>query len=105
MSMKLNTAYTLQSSRRRSRSARDQHFVRPAVELTTDQEEKEQTEHEIETDKADQREDRVAVAHHLAVAVARVEQAVDEPRLASELGRHPSERVSDVRKGERQHQD
>ena len=74
------------------------------ADLTTDQVKKEQTEYKIETDEANQRENRVAVAHHFAVAVARVKKAVDEPWLATQFGRHPAQGVGDVRKGKRQHQ-
>ena len=72
--------------------------------FTPDEEEEEQAEDKIKADPADEREDDVAVGHHFAVAVARVENAVNDPRLAAELGGHPAERVGDVGKRKRQHQ-
>ena len=74
------------------------------ADLATDQAEKEQTEHKIEAGEADQREDRVAAAHYFAVAIARAKQSVDQPRLASQFGGHPTQSVGDVGKGKRQHQ-
>src|SRR6267154_1694889 len=84
--------------------AANSFFVRPVADLTTDQKEKEQTENKIETDKTNQREDSVAVTHDFAVAVARPKEAVDQPGLPAQFGRHPPQCVGDVRKGKRQHQ-
>src|ERR1700722_1511326 len=85
-------------------TAGNHFFVRTVADLTTDQKEKEQTEDKIKAGEANQREDSVAVAHHFAVAVACVKKAVDQPWLTSKFGRHPAQRVGDVRKGECQHQ-
>src|SRR5271170_4239937 len=78
--------------------------LRTPVNLASGQEEKQQTEHEVEAYKSDQREKCVSAADHFAIAVPRLEQAVDKPRLASELRRHPSQRVGDIRKREGEHQ-
>src|SRR5262245_21717187 len=85
-------------------AAGNQLFARTVADLTTDQKEKEQTEHKIQADEANQRENGVAVAHHFTVAVAREKKAVDQPWLTSQFGRHPAQCVSDVWKGKRQHQ-
>src|SRR5271168_1502200 len=82
----------------------NQFTLRTSVNLASGQEEKEQTEHEIEANKSDQREDCVSAADHFAIAGPRVKEAVDQPRLAPELRRHPSERVGDVWKGQGKHQ-
>src|SRR5882762_7804056 len=79
----------------RSPAANNNFFVRPVADLTTDQKEKKQTENKIETDKANQREDSVAVAHDFAVSIARPKEAVDQPGLPTQFGRHPSQRVGD----------
>src|SRR5215469_8346123 len=84
--------------------ADDPFFVRTVADLTTNEKEKEQTEHKIKAGEAHQRENGIAVAHHFAVAVARVKKAVDQPRLTSQFRRHPAQSVSNVRKGKCQHQ-
>src|SRR6516164_7529111 len=59
-------------------SGADDHcFVRTAADLTTLQKKKEQTEHKIDADEANQRKNCAAAAHHFAVAVARLKNAVD----------------------------
>src|SRR5262245_22422434 len=85
-------------------TAGDLCFVRTAVNLTTLQKEKKQTEHKIQPDEANQCEDRVAVAHYFAVAFARRKNAVDQPRLTPQFGSHPSQGVGNVRKRKCQHQ-
>src|SRR6266852_5137969 len=85
-------------------TAGNRQFVGTLTDLTAEQEEKEQTEYEIETREADQREDGGAAAHHLAVAVARVKETMDQPWLTSEFGSHPAQRIGDVRIRECQHQ-
>src|SRR5262245_21645303 len=83
----------------------DSHFfVRAVADLTTDQNEKKQAEHKIKADEAKQGENGVAVAHYLAVAVARVKEAVDQPWLASQFGSHPAQCIGNVWIGKRQHQ-
>src|SRR5262245_6994176 len=73
-------------------------------DLAADQGEVEDAEDEVETGKADQCEDCTALADDLAGAVARAEQAVDEPRLAAQFGSHPADGVRDEREGKREHQ-
>src|SRR6516164_370966 len=85
-------------------TADDPFFVWPVADLTTKEKEKEQAEHKIKAGEAHQRKNGVAVAHHFAVAVARVKKAVDQPWLTSQFGRHPAQSVSNVRKGKCQHQ-
>src|SRR5215470_1660176 len=80
-------------------------FARTKPDLTSDQIEEEDTKDEVKARKADQRKDRVAVAQHFAVAVTRAKQTVGQPWLASQLGRHPTQSVRDVRKWKCQHQD
>src|ERR1700688_4168595 len=75
-----------------------------ATDLATDQTEKQHTEYEIKADEADEGEHRVAAANDFASAVRRAKEAVDQPGLASQLRRHPPQRVGDVGKWERQHQ-
>src|SRR6266478_7234532 len=77
-------------------AANDNFFVRPVADLTTDQKEKEQTENKIETTKPNKREDNVAVTHDFAVSIARPKEAVDQPGLPAQFGRHPSQCVGDV---------
>src|SRR5713101_1197068 len=69
-------------------AANNNFFVRPVADLTTDQKEEEQPEKKIETDKANQGENSIAVAHDFAVAVARSKEAVDQPGLPAKFGRH-----------------
>src|SRR6266404_4708039 len=85
-------------------TAGNRFLVRTTADLTTDQKEKEQAEHEVKAGEAKQREKGGAIAHHFAVAVARAKEAVDQPRLASQFGCHPAQGVGDVRKGECQHE-
>src|SRR5206468_13049286 len=73
-------------------------------DFATGQSEKQQAKHEIETGEPDKSEDCVSVANYFAVAVAGVKQSVDQPRLASQFGSHPTERVGDVGIRKRQHQ-
>src|SRR5271170_3781265 len=74
------------------------------TDLATDQKQKQQTEHRIEADEADQREHRVADANDFAIAVGCTKETVDQPGLASQLRRHPPQRVGEVRKWKREHQ-
>src|SRR6266478_3884013 len=73
-------------------------------DFATGQSEKEQTENEIKSGESDQREDRVAVANYFAVTIPRVKESVNQPRLATQLGRHPAKSIGDVGVGEREHQ-
>src|SRR5215831_3947095 len=84
--------------------ADDPFFLGAVADLTTNEKEKEQTEHKIKAGEAHQRENGVTVAHHFAVAVARVKKAVDQPWLTSQFGRHPAQSIGNVRKGKCQHQ-
>ena len=79
-------------------------FSGSVTDLATDQKQKQQAKHKIEADEADQREHRIAAAHDLAVALGRTKQAVDQPGLTAQFGGHPSKRVGDVWKWEREHQ-
>src|SRR5262249_50876331 len=74
------------------------------TDLATDQSQKQQTEHKIEAGEADQGEHRVAATDYSAITVRRAKETVDQPGLASQLRRHPSQSVGDVGKGEREHQ-
>src|SRR5215471_12151266 len=74
--------------------------VGPTRDLAADQGEVEHAEHEVQASEADEREDRAALAHDVACAVARAEEAVDEPGLAAEFGGHPADCVGN--KGERE---
>src|SRR3954452_623746 len=74
----------------------DSWLFRTFCNFATGQGEKKQTEHEVETGESNQRENRVTVADDFTVAIAGVKQSVDQPRLASQFGRHPTERVGDV---------
>src|SRR6516164_190853 len=58
-------------------TAENHCFVRTAADLTTLEKKKKQTEHNVQADEANQRKDCVAAAHYLAVAVARLKNAVD----------------------------
>src|SRR5262249_33496367 len=64
----------------------------------------EQAEHEIKPHKANQGENRVAVAYHFAVAIAGVKQTIDEPWLTSQFRGHPAQNVGDVGVGKGQQQ-
>src|SRR5215470_10484396 len=79
-------------------------FFGTAADLTTGQIEKEQPEHKIKTGETDQREDSVAVAYYLTVALVGVKKAVHQPWLPSEFGCHPAQRVGDIRERKCQHQ-
>src|SRR5258705_8649005 len=85
-------------------SAAGNHFFRTVAYLPADEIEKEQTEYKIETGETNQRKNGVAITHHFAVAVSRVKETVDQPRLTSQFCCHPTQRVGDVRKGKREHQ-
>src|SRR5215510_3444668 len=74
------------------------------MEFPTSQIQEEQTEHKIESGETNQRENRVAIAHHFAVAVTGVKEAVDQPWLASQFRSHPPQDVRDVREGKCEHQ-
>ena len=74
------------------------------TDLASDQNQKQQTEHKIKADEADQREHHVTAADDFAVAVARAKKAVDQPGLASQFRGHPTQRVGDVGEWEGEHQ-
>src|SRR4029079_4036027 len=74
------------------------------TELATDQSQKQHAEHKVKADKADQREQRIAVANYFAVAIGCAQKTIDQPGLASQLCRHPAQRVGDVWKWECKHQ-
>src|SRR5262249_35004257 len=96
---------TMSRSYRRLLSLYGRYGVTGSVtDLATDQNQKQQTEHKIEVDEADQSEHRVAAADYSAIAVRRVKETVDQPGLASQLRRHPPQRVGEVGKWEREHQ-
>src|SRR6186713_571445 len=78
--------------------------TRPVNDLARHQEQVENTEHEIESAKSDQREERGARVHHGAGAVRGAEQAVHQPRLTSQLGGEPARRVGNVWKWKREHE-
>ena len=79
--------------------------VRAVRDLAADQEEEQQAEHEVQAGEADQREERRARVHASGWRRSAVRmQAVDEPRLAPELGGHPAGGGGDVREREGEHQ-
>src|SRR5262249_38343569 len=85
-------------------TARNKFTLRTLVDLASGQEEKQRTQHEVESDESDQCENRISGADNLAVAVLGVKEAVDEPWLTAEFGRGPSECVGDIGKRQGQHQ-
>src|ERR1700739_1700427 len=82
----------------------NQFVFRTVPDLTSNQIEKEQTQHKVKADEAYQRENSVPAIHDFAVAVAGVKEPVDQPRLTTEFSCHPAHDVADVRKRKRQHQ-
>jgi len=73
-------------------------------ELAPGQAEKKQSKNKVESRESNQRENRIAAAHDLAVTIPGVKEVVNEPRLAPQLGRHPAQRVGNVGEGKRQQQ-
>ena len=78
--------------------AGESFVVGTVADLTAGEIEKKQAEHKVQSREADQRENRVAIAHDFAVPVARVKKAIDQPWLSAQFGRYPAQRVSDVGK-------
>src|SRR5690349_20607669 len=72
--------------------------------LTTDQIQIQKTEHEVESGRSDQREQHRARADHVAESLLGSKQAVDQPRLAAQLARHPSRGVGDEWERKREHE-
>src|SRR5438552_2690612 len=92
-------------SYRRLLSMPGQYGVTGSVtDLATYQKQKQHTEHKVKADKADQREQRIAAANYFAVAIGCAKKTIDQPGLASQLRRHPPQRVGDVGKWECKHQ-
>src|SRR5262245_48160199 len=78
--------------------------VGPVQKLTPDQIQIQQSEHEVEASRANEREQHRPRAHDLAESLFRSEQPIDQPRLPAKFCRHPASRVGDERKRKRQHQ-
>ena len=66
--------------------ASDQKLPGSSINLASYRLEKKQAQKEIEAGKSDQGENRVAAAHHFAVALLCAKQTLDKPGLPSELG-------------------
>src|SRR6187402_2873177 len=80
-------------------------LLRAVRKLAAHEKQKYEPQHEVQSREANQRKERIARADTLAVAVRSAKQAVDQPRLTTELRRHPARGRGDVRKWEGQHQD
>src|ERR1700756_1704733 len=80
----------------------NQFVFRTVPDLTSNQIEKDQTQHKVKADEAYQRENSVPASHYFAVAVAGVKKPVNQPRLTTEFSCHPAHCVGNVRKGKGQ---
>src|SRR5262249_32824001 len=76
----------------------------PKTYLATHQSDKQQAKHEVQADESDERKHRIAAADDLAMAVRCAEETINQPRLASQFGRHPAQRVREVRKWKRKYE-
>src|SRR5262245_41629950 len=80
------------------------HLAWSMADLAANQDQVEDAEREVESREADQCEDRTALTDDVAGAVARAEEAVDEPWLAAEFRRHPADGVRDEWEREGEHE-
>src|SRR6185295_15848411 len=93
------------------RYSRYRHNGRPRVrpgavpDLPPHQVEERQAEHEVEAGEAEAGEHRLPSVHRRRGAVDRTQEAVDQPGLPPQLGRHPAGGVGDVGEGEGEHQE
>src|ERR1700678_3978817 len=78
--------------------------VRSVVNFPADQIKEEQPEDKIEAGKPDEGKNDITVIDHRAVPLAGPEETVDEPRLASQFGGHPAQRVRDIGERKSQHE-
>src|SRR5262245_35122252 len=74
-------------------------------DLTRDQEEEENAEHQIEPAEPDEGEEHGSRVNGGTAALAGPVEAVHEPGLTAELGGHPADGVCDIRERKREHED
>src|SRR5262245_34075217 len=79
-------------------------FFRTVEYFAADEIQIQKAKDEIHSRSTYQREDHSARAHDLAESLLRAEQSVNQPRLSTQLARHPSRRVRDERERKREHQ-
>src|SRR5215510_12328014 len=74
------------------------------LDLTCDEREKEQPQYEVQTGESDERKERCPGVYGRTRAFRRTQDAVDDPRLPTELRRHPSSCRRNIRKWKREHE-
>src|SRR5579871_3256845 len=78
------------------------HFrLRSALDLTTNQEQEENSEHQVHAHESEKSEQAITGRHGLRITIGRAHERVDEPGLASQFGGYPAGSVRDVRERQR----